>query len=81
MSATITSTGSGRRFSTPTIEIPDVERLLRPLHELSDWLDPRCGAVALRQGRSRAASAAYVGLIAFTFVQALQGEPFLPDLG
>jgi len=34
MSATITSTGIGRRFSTPTIEIPGVERLLRPLHEL-----------------------------------------------
>jgi hypothetical protein len=27
------------------------------------------------------ASAAYVGLIAFTFVQALQGKPFLPSLG
>jgi hypothetical protein len=27
------------------------------------------------------ASAAYVGLIAFTFVQALQGMPFLPSLG
>jgi hypothetical protein len=27
------------------------------------------------------ASAAYVGLIAFTFVQALQGRPFLPSLG
>jgi hypothetical protein len=28
-----------------------------------------------------AASAAYVGLIGFTFVQALAGRPFLPGLG